>query len=255
MKLIATIVNYIRNHHLNSYHKRLIAAMMACVALFFALFIPVHLSAKKFESQQLAKETVTTIHRPAVGKKPEIKQLAKPTSETTTVEFTTEDTMTEETTTEETTIEETTTEEITTEEPTVQSTTYYGSFSEDEIDLLCRIVNAENGAEDIPDWVQKYTTAVILNRVNSSKFPNTIYGVVSQVDYINGKTIVQYSTFWNGMVNRTPSSRVIENVYDVLENGCDLPEFVVGQSLSTWDGCKVYETYDSDYGTEYFFWW
>lgn len=257
MKL-AAIVNYIRNH-LTPYHKRLIAVILACVVLFFLLLIPVYLSAKNFEEsqRQLTRETVTIINTPAVANKAGIKNLSNQTTVTTTEEPTTEKTTMEEPTTEELTTEKTTTEEPTTEEAATEepSRTYYGDFSEEEIDLLCHIVNAENGSEDIPDWVQKYTTAVILNRVNSVEFPNTIYGVVSQVEYINGKPIVQYSTFWNGMADRTPSSRVIENVYDVLENGCDLPEFVVGQSLSTWDGCKVYETYESDYGTEYFFWW
>ena len=51
-------------------------------------------------------------------------------------------------------------------------------LSADEYAILCRIVQAEAGGEDATG--KQMVAEVIINRVNSPKFPNTIAGVVFQ---------------------------------------------------------------------------
>ena len=85
-----------------------------------------------------------------------------------------EETTTEsETTTEAATTEETTTEATTTEETTTESTT---PVATDDFNLLCAVVYCESGAESYEG--QLAVANVILNRVKSSAYGNTISEVV-----------------------------------------------------------------------------
>ena len=69
------------------------------------------------------------------------------------------------------------------------------SVSVYEKDLLARLVQAEAGDEP---YAGKVAVAyVVLNRVDSSEFPNTITGVITQAG--------QFSPVTNGMINNTPS--------------------------------------------------
>lgn len=70
------------------------------------------------------------------------------------------------------------------------------SYSESEIDLLARLVRAEAGGESYAGKVA--VAAVVLNRVQSSQFPNSISGVV----YQSG----QFSPVSNGMINKSADS-------------------------------------------------
>lgn len=51
-------------------------------------------------------------------------------------------------------------------------------FREEEIDLMARVVQAEYGNGDETD--KRLVVSVILNRLEDSDFPGTIYGVVTQ---------------------------------------------------------------------------
>ena len=53
-----------------------------------------------------------------------------------------------------------------------------------EIDMLARIIYSEAGNQS--DLGQRYVACVVLNRVDSSKFPNTIEGVLSQPNQFEG---------------------------------------------------------------------
>lgn len=66
------------------------------------------------------------------------------------------------------------------------------TLSDDDFQILCRIVEAEAGGEDINGRI--LVANVILNRVESSIFPNTIEGVVFQKS--NGT--YQFSPIWDG---------------------------------------------------------
>ena len=94
-------------------------------------------------------------------------------------------------------------------------------YTDEDLDLLARIINAEAGCDWIPDWVQRMVGSVVLNRVNSEHFPNTIRDVIYQPG--------QYGPVYNGSIHWTPSQRVIDNARYLLENGSICPPNVTGQ--------------------------
>jgi len=131
-------------------------------------------------------------------------------------------------------------------EPSYSEPSYSGAgYSEEDLDLLARIINAEAGSDWMPDWVQQMVGSVVLNRVNSEYFPNTIREVIYQPG--------QYGPVSNGMIDYTPSERVIENARYVLENGSICPANVTGQN-GVVSGSGVYTSYyDSVLDTTMYF--
>lgn len=98
------------------------------------------------------------------------------------------------------------------------------SYTEAEVYLLAQCVEAEAGEYSVASVSQKYITQVILNRVESSEFPNTIEEVIYQK--IGG--CPQFSVSYNGTLDSTvPSPETLENVYEVLVHGTDLPKYVL----------------------------
>ena len=84
---------------------------------------------------------------------------------------------------------------------------------------LSRIISAESGAE--PTEGQLAVGNVVLNRVASSEFPDTIPGVIfDRVD------AVQFEPVENGTVYRTPSARSVEAAKRVLDG-----ENVIGSAM------------------------
>jgi N-acetylmuramoyl-L-alanine amidase len=75
-------------------------------------------------------------------------------------------------------------------------------YRADEVYWLARIINAESGGEMLKGKIA--VGNVILNRVRSSYFPNTIYGVI--FDRKNG---TQFSPTSNGMIYNTPNEESI----------------------------------------------
>lgn len=119
------------------------------------------------------------------------------------------------------------------------------TYSDEDLDLLSRIIYAEVGCTWIPDQVQLYTGSVVLNRVASDLFPNTIYDVVYQKG--------QYSPTWNGSIDNTPDERTIANAKKLLEEGSVLPVNVVFQSTFI-QGTGIYDSYyDEALGTTTYF--
>ncbi len=114
-----------------------------------------------------------------------------------------------------------------------------------DLDLLSRVIYAEVGCTWIPDWVQRMVGSVVLNRVKSTHYPNTIRDVVYQAN--------QYSPVWDGSINKTPDARTIANAKYLLEHGSICPANVTGQnSIAT--GSGVYQSYyDSVLGTTVYF--
>lgn len=119
------------------------------------------------------------------------------------------------------------------------------SYTEEDLDLLARIINAEAGCDWIPDWVQRMVGSVVLNRVKSKYFPNTIREVIYQPG--------QYGPVYNGSINKKPSQRVINNAKYILENGGNCPENVTGQSGSITGGGLYKSYYDRILGTTIYF--
>lgn len=107
---------------------------------------------------------------------------------------------------------------------------------EKNIDLLARLVQSEVG--NLNDEAQIATASVVMNRVISNKYPNSIYDVI----YQNG----QYSVVRSGRINCCPSDRAYENAKYVYENGSQIPKNVVYQSMSK-QGSGVWKEISGEY--------
>lgn len=119
------------------------------------------------------------------------------------------------------------------------------SYTQEDLDLLARVIYAEVGCTWIPDWVQRMVGSVVLNRVASPYYPDTIHDVIYQPG--------QYAPTWDGSIHKTPDARTIENARYLLENGSICPENVVGQN-SIITGSGVYTSYtDPILGTTVYF--
>ncbi len=90
-----------------------------------------------------------------------------------------------------------------------------GQVSATEFDILARIITAE--ADNQSYQGQVAVGAVVLNRVKSTLFPNTIRGVVYQVDQ-GGR--YQFEPVLNGWINRPASETAKKAALDAL-NGVD----------------------------------
>ena len=75
-------------------------------------------------------------------------------------------------------------------------------YRDDEVLWLSRIIYAESGAEPLTGKIA--VGNVVLNRVRSSYFPNTIYGVI--FDKKNG---TQFSPTANGTIYNTPNAQSV----------------------------------------------
>lgn len=91
------------------------------------------------------------------------------------------------------------------------STTYYNyTLSSSDLDLLARLVSAESSGE--PFAGQVAVAATILHRLTDSRYPNTIAGIVYQVD--NG--CYQYSPVLDGRINLAASASAVNAVKQAL---------------------------------------
>lgn len=85
-----------------------------------------------------------------------------------------------------------------------------GITNNNDLDLLARLIHAEARAE--PYIGQVSVGAVLLNRVRSSKFPNTIAGVIYQP--------LAFESVANGQFNLSPTSENYRSARDAM-NGWD----------------------------------
>ena len=97
---------------------------------------------------------------------------------------------------------------------------YKYDIFEDELDALYHVIFAEVGNQDY-DTI-KYTTSVIINRMNSDKFPdvNNIKEVIEAKGQFDVVTTGQY-------LSVIPDEKTISAVNDVLINGTNTQEDVL----------------------------
>lgn len=110
-------------------------------------------------------------------------------------------------------------------------------YTKRNVMLLAKLIMAENGnaKHDETLWL---TGAVVLKRVKSKSFPNTIGGVI----YQRG----QYSTAGR-LAGIKPSERCMEIANELLIYGVnDLPDNLVFQSMFK-QGKRVYKKIDGEY--------
>lgn len=102
-------------------------------------------------------------------------------------------------------------------------------YTDDELECLAHLIYAECGADWISDTTIYYTASVVMNRVCSDLYPNSIYEVINDTRYG-----VQYSCK-NYYMNNEPSERCYEIAEDVLvmyytTGETYLPSNVLGQA-------------------------
>jgi len=88
------------------------------------------------------------------------------------------------------------------------SSSYY--LSESEIDLLARLVSAEASGESYTGQIA--VAATILNRLNDSRYPDTVTAIIYQVD--NG--YYQYSPVLDGRINLSATASATNAVESAL---------------------------------------
>jgi hypothetical protein len=88
-------------------------------------------------------------------------------------------------------------------------------LDEESTEILCRIVEAEAGNED--EKGRMLVANVVLNRVESSRFPNTVKGVVFQ----KGGGIYQFSPVANGRYYRVKVSAQTREAVEKVLRGAD----------------------------------
>lgn len=94
----------------------------------------------------------------------------------------------------------------------------------DDIDYyyLAHIINAEAGADYCSDELMAYVGSVVINRMESPLFPDTIKEVIEQPG--------QYQPTWSGTMALEPSDRAWEIACELLEHGSVLPSDVLYQA-------------------------
>jgi len=88
------------------------------------------------------------------------------------------------------------------------------SYTQDELDLLARLVTSE--AESEPYAAQVAVAAVVVNRVKSDLFPDTISSVI----YQKSDGYYQFTPVENGWINKPTTQQAINAALEAL-NGSD----------------------------------
>ena len=91
-----------------------------------------------------------------------------------------------------------------------------------EVDLLAHLIFAEAGSDWCEDNMLYYTGSVVLNRIESEYFPNTMREVIYQPG--------QYSCISNGMIDYEYNQRAYNVAEDLLMSGSCLPKNVLFQA-------------------------
>lgn len=122
-------------------------------------------------------------------------------------------------------------------------------FTSAEIEMIALCVECEAGDYSSAPLAQRYCCQVILNRVVSTEFPNSVEEVIYQKD--NG--VPQFSVAYNGaMDEKQVGYDTLANVYDVIVSGCDLPDYVLyfySEQLDYPNWVLTLHTYDTVEGT------
>lgn len=115
----------------------------------------------------------------------------------------------------------------------------------DDLFLLSKIVDAEAGSSWLTEEHRLLVASVVLNRVNSPEFPNTIYEVI----YQEGQYAPIGKKWFSELI---PSSDSVMAAYTILAEGSIAPPDVVYQA-NFQQGSGIYKSiYDSKLGTTYF---
>ena len=119
-------------------------------------------------------------------------------------------------------------------------------YTSEDLDLVSRLLWREAGASWATDELQRLVVSVVVNRVNSPLFPNTLREVIYQPG--------QYAPAINGQIDSAvPDARTRANAKYVLDNGPICPSNVLYQANFK-QGSGVYKAiYDDILGTWSYF--
>lgn len=95
-------------------------------------------------------------------------------------------------------------------------------LDESKVYMLAHLIGGEAGADWCTDELQLMVGSVVLNRIASDRFPNTMEEVIFQKG--------QYSVTWNGAYENEPTERTVENAKYLLMNGPTIPSDVLFQA-------------------------
>lgn len=122
-------------------------------------------------------------------------------------------------------------------------TEYVQTYTDEELDVLSRIISAEAGN---CSWeMMEGVGSVVLNRVADGRFPDTIKEVVFE------QNPVQYTPTVNGTYWNTPTDEAIDVAKFLLENGSCVPSNVLYQANFP-QGTGTWKTLNTSYSTMYF---
>ena len=94
------------------------------------------------------------------------------------------------------------------------------SYSNNDLNILTKVIYGEASGQS---WDFKVAVgSVVLNRVKSKKYPNSIKGVVFQKG--------QYACTWDGNYNKKPDKQTKRVAEYLLKNGSQLPSKVLYQA-------------------------
>ncbi len=95
------------------------------------------------------------------------------------------------------------------------------AYTDEDLSILAHVIAGE--AQGYSDQEQQFVASVVMNRVSSGAYPNTVREVVFQKG--------QYACTWDGNFYREPTAANWENARIILEKGSILPGNVVYQSM------------------------
>jgi spore germination cell wall hydrolase CwlJ-like protein len=111
----------------------------------------------------------------------------------------------------------------------------------ENLKLLSKITELEAGSSWLTDEQQSLVACVVLNRIKSPLFPNTLHDVIYQ------RNPIQYQSAWSKAIKTVePSERVIKNVKRVLDGKFTCPSNVLFQSEKP-QGDGIYKKFYNKY--------
>lgn len=117
-------------------------------------------------------------------------------------------------------------------------------YTQEDVEMLAHLLFAEAGSDWISDETIYYVGSVVLNRVNSDRYPNTLKDVIYQKG--------QYYPARHGFMSNHPTDRCWVIAENLLKNGSVLPADVLGQSAKS-----IYKKYGKELycvsDTQYFY--
>lgn len=93
---------------------------------------------------------------------------------------------------------------------------------QEQIDMLAHLLMGECGADYCTDDLHYYVGSVVLNRIESDLFPDTLEEVIFQPG--------QYECTWVGGYYQEPTDRCYKIAEELLKDGSVLPSNVVFQA-------------------------